>query len=271
VPDTILGKSPTRAVEAVNSAIRLFNNTGGVIATRTLNAFFGAPFIPTDPLQGQLFDPKVYYDRNATNPRVYVVALQVGGRGNTSLGDNISRMWVAVSRSRNPTNLTTNWCRYNIDVRSEIGTADESWGDYPGIGAGRDSFSMTLNNFRFSNDAFRFARIHVWNKSIASNNASSCPTVPRFTFQPSSTAGNFALFTIQPAQHYTSPSLGTSTTNPAYYLSTTRGDEQSVSCPSDTQRGGRLTDLHAGDTFKHLLWHPPERNAARHDDPCRFG
>jgi hypothetical protein len=43
VPDTILGKSPTRAVEAVNSAVRLFNNTGGVLATRTLNAFFGAP------------------------------------------------------------------------------------------------------------------------------------------------------------------------------------------------------------------------------------
>jgi hypothetical protein len=217
-PDTILAKSPTRVIEAVNSAVRLFNTTGGVLATRDLNSFFGAAVA-----NGRLFDPKVYYDRNAVNPRVYVVALQVSGRGNASLADNVSRMWVAVSRSPDPTNLTTNWCRYNIDARSQIGTADESWGDYPGIGAGRDSFSMTLNNFRFSNDAFRFARIHVWNKNIASNNAATCPAVPRFTFQPSSTAGNFALFTIQPAQHYTSPSSGTSTTNPAYYISTTRG------------------------------------------------
>lgn len=217
-PDTILGKSRTRAIEAVNSGIRLFDNSGGVLGTRDLNAFFGAA-----TANGLLFDPKVYFDRNATNPRVYVVALQQTGRGNASLADNVSRMWVAVSRSPNPSNLTTNWCRYNIDARSEIGAATESWGDYPGIGAGQDSFSMTINNFAFSNDAFRFARIHVWDKNIASNNAGSCPSIPRFVFQPSATAGNFGLFTIQPAQHYTSPSSIAGTTNPAYYLSTTRG------------------------------------------------
>ena len=217
-PDTILGKSPNRAVEAANSAIRLFSNTCGVLATRDLNSFFGAAVA-----NGRLFDPKVYFDRNATFPRVYVVGLQVAGKGNTSTADNVSRMWLAVSRSADPTNLTTNWCRYNIDSRGEIGASTVSWGDYPGIGAGRDSLSVTLNNFTFTNSAFRFARIHVFNKNVLSNNATSCPTVPRFVFQPSSTAGNFGLFTIQPAQHSTSPSSGTSTTNPAYYLSTTRG------------------------------------------------
>jgi hypothetical protein len=217
-PDTIVAKSPNQVIEAVNSAIRLFNTTGGVLATADLNTFFGA-----STSNGLLFDPKLYYDRNAANPRVYVVALQQTGRGNTILADNVSRLWVAVSRSPDPTNLTTNWCRYNIDARGELGSSTESWGDYPGIGAGADTFSMTLNNFAFSNDAFRFARIHVWNKNIASNNASSCPSVPRFIFQPSATAGNFSLFTIQPAQHYTSPSSGTATTNPVYYLSTTRG------------------------------------------------
>jgi hypothetical protein len=217
-PDTIVGKSPNRVIEATNSAIRLFNTTGGTLATANLNTFFGAA-----TANGLLFDPKVYFDRNATNRRVYVVALQQKGRGNTILTDNVSRIWLAISRSVDPTNLTSNWCRYNIDGRSEIGTATESWGDYPGIGAGRDSFSITINNFAFSNDAFRFARIHVLNKTIASNNASSCPTIRRFVFQPSATAGNFALFTIQPAQHYTSPSSATGTTNPTYYLSTTRG------------------------------------------------
>jgi hypothetical protein len=217
-PDTIAGASGTRVVEAVNSAVRLFTKVGGVLQTTNLNAFMGAPVA-----NGRLFDPKVYYDRNATNPRVYVVALQKSGAGDTILSNNISRMWVAVSRSPDPTNLTTNWCRYSIDARSEIGSTNESWGDYPGIGAGRDSFSMTLNNFRFTDDGFRFARIHVWNKNIASNNAISCPTIPRFIFQPSVTAGNYDLFTIQPAQHYTSPSSGTGTTNPAYYLSTRRG------------------------------------------------
>jgi hypothetical protein len=221
-PDTTLGKSPNRAIEATNSAIRLFTNTCGVVATANLNTFFGAAVA-----NGLLFDPKVYYDRNATRPRVYVVGLQAAGKGNTSLADNVSRMWVAVSRSADPTNLTTNWCRYNVDARSAIGTTSESWGDYPGIGAGRDSLSVTLNNFTFTNSAFQFARIHVFNKTTMSNNAASCPTVPRFVFQPSTTAGNFGLFTIQPAQHYTSPSSATGTTNPAYYLSTTRGTSSS--------------------------------------------
>jgi hypothetical protein len=214
-PDTILGKSPTVAIEAVNSAIRRFNNSGTVLNTANLNTFFGAP-------APALFDPKVFYDRNASNPRVYVVGLQRAGDGNASLADNVSRMWLAVSRSPNPTNLTTNWCRYRIDARSEIGTTNESWADYPGLGVGADSLSLTVNNFSFQSNVFRFARIHVLNKNVA-NNAASCPALTRFVFQPSATAGNFGLFTIQPAQHYTSPSSGAGTTNPAYYLSTRRG------------------------------------------------
>ncbi len=219
-PDTIVSKSTKRVIEATNSAIRLSQSSGAVLATRDLNSFFGAAVA-----NGLLFDPKVYFDRNSTTKRrrFYVIALQQTGRGNANLADNVSRGWLAISRKPNPKNLTNHWCRYNIDFRSEIGTANESWGDYPSIGAGRDSMSISINNFRFSDDVFRFARIHVFNKRIASNNKGSCPSLTRFVFQPSASAGNFALFTIQPAQHYTSPSSGTNTTNPAYFLSTTRG------------------------------------------------
>ena len=218
-PDTILGKSPNRIIEATNSVIRLSNNVGGVIATATLNTFFGAGVIAGSS-DGLLFDPKVYFDRNAVNPRVYVVGLQARGRGDGILANNVGRLFLAISRSIDPTNLTTNWCRYNIDSRSEIGTVNESWGDFPGLGTGRDSLSITLNNFTFNNDSFRFARIHVIRKDPASNNAAACPSITRFIFQPSAAAGNGALFTIQPAQHYSSPSSGAGTTNPAYFLST---------------------------------------------------
>jgi hypothetical protein len=219
-PDTIVARTTKRVIEATNSAIRLSQSSGGILATRDLNSFFGAAVG-----NGLLFDPKVYFDRNSTTKRrrVYVIALQQTGRGNANLADNVSRGWLAISRNPNPKNLTTHWCRYNIDFRSEVGTADESWGDYPAIGAGRDSLSISINNFRFSDDAFRFARIHVFNKRIASDNVDACPSLTRFVFQPSGTAGNFTLFTIQPAQHYTSPSSGENTTNPAYFLSTTRG------------------------------------------------
>jgi hypothetical protein len=217
-PDTISAKSPNRVIEATNSAIRLFNTTGGIIATLNLNSFFGAP-----TSQGIMFDPKVYFDRNATNQRVYVVALQQTGRGDATASNNVSRLRVAVSRSPDPSSLTSGWCIYNIDARGEVGTTNESWADFPAIGAGRDSFSMAVNNFRFTNDGFRFARIHVWNKNVAANNASSCPSVPRSIFQPAGVAGDFGLFTIQPAQHYTSPSSVSGTVNPAYYVSTRRG------------------------------------------------
>jgi hypothetical protein len=218
-PDTIVGKSPNRVLEGVNSALRLFANNGAAIDTRNLNTFFGAP-----STNGLLFDPKVYYDRNAANPRFFVVALQVAGQDNTNTADDVSRIWVAVSRSPNPVGLASgSWCRYNIDGRRDVGTAQVSWSDYPAIGAGRDSFSFAFNQFRFSDHAFTFAVVHVWNKTIAENNAASCPTVPRFTFRPSTTAGDFSRFTVQPVQHYTSPSSFTGTTNPAYYLSTRRG------------------------------------------------
>ena len=105
-PDTTSAKSPNHVIEATNSAVRLFTPAGTILATADLNTFFVA-----STTQGLLFDPKVYFDRNAVNSRVYVVALQVAGKGDTSLTNNVSRLRIAVSRSSDPTNLsTTSWC-----------------------------------------------------------------------------------------------------------------------------------------------------------------
>lgn len=217
-PDEILGKSPNRILEGTNSAVRLFNNAGGTLATLDLNTFMGAPVA-----NGRLFDPKVYYDRNATNPRFYVVAVQQTGRGDTNAANDLSRIWIAVSRTPDPNALNAGWCRYNVEGQRNVGTASASWADFPTIGAGRDSLSVTTNQFRFTNDNFTFAMMHVFNKTVAANNAAGCPTMPRHTFQPSTTEGDGTRFTIQPAQHYTSPSSFTGTMNPAYYLSTRAG------------------------------------------------
>jgi hypothetical protein len=215
-PDTISAKSPNRILEATNSAMRLFDNAAVALQTIDLNTFFNAPSI-----NGALFDPKVYYDRNAANPRMFVVALQEMGDSDTDPSNNVSRIWVAISRSPDPANLNaTSWCRYNFDGRRNLGTAQESWADFPSFGVGADSFTVSVNQFRFTDRGFTFAVLHVFNKTIATNNAASCPTPPRFTFQPSATAGNFNRFTIQPVQHYTSPSSFAGSTNPAYFVST---------------------------------------------------
>ena len=120
-------------LEATNSAVRLFTNVGGVIQTKNLNTFFGAPVG-----DGLLFDPKTYYDRNAANRRHYVAALQVSGRGDSNIGNNISRIWLAISRSPDPANLNAaNWCRYAINGQLNAGTTNANWADYPGLGTGR--------------------------------------------------------------------------------------------------------------------------------------
>ena len=219
-PDTIVGKSNTRVLEAVNVSLRLFTTTGGVLATKTLNSFFGA-----STSQGTLFDPKVYFDRNAANRRFYVVALQQSGSTDAS---GLSRIWLGISRSPDPANLEpANWCRYFINGKRNAGTALSSWADYPGLGVGADKVVISANQFTFTNDAFTFAILRVFNKLTAANNAASCPSISLFTFQPSGASANFSIFTLQPAQHYTSPSSFTGTSNPVYLLNTARGTSSS--------------------------------------------
>jgi hypothetical protein len=60
---------------------------------------------------------------------------------------------------------------------------------------------------------------------VASNNAGtgSCPSITTFTFQPTTTSGDGSVFTLQPAQHYTSPTSFSGTTNPAYLVNTVFG------------------------------------------------
>jgi hypothetical protein len=213
-PDTIVAKSFARVLEATNSAIRLFTTAGGVLATSNLNAFFSAPVA-----DGLLFDPKVYFDRNAANRRFYVVALQASG--------TVSKIWLAVSRSSDPANLSSaSWCRYAIDARRNVGTPDASFADYPGLGAGADKLVVSVNNFRFVGETFTFAIIRAWNKLILANNAAACPSVPRFTFQATAGINNGSVFTLQPVQHYSSPSVVPSAvgnTSPAYLINTQFG------------------------------------------------
>jgi hypothetical protein len=212
-PDTIVAKSPIRVLEATNSALRLFTTAGGVIGTSDLNTFFGA--LATN---GLLFDPKAFYDRNETNPRIYVVALQ------RNIAASTGAIWLAISRSANPASLaSTQWCRYQISSVRDAGTPDASWGDYPGLGAGRSDLVVTVNNFRFSNDSFTYAIVRTFNKAVANNNAAACPAIPFQTVQASATIGDGAAFTLQPVQSYTSPSSFTNTSNPAYLVSTRFG------------------------------------------------
>ncbi|MBI1733773.1 MAG: hypothetical protein HYR51_01240 [Candidatus Rokubacteria bacterium] len=218
-PDTIVAKSPNRVLEAVNSALRLFSPTGTVLDTKTLNSFFPVPDLSVAN-EGLLFDPKVYFDRNAANKRFYVIALE------KRIATEVSKIWLAVSRSADPTSLAASkWCRYKISGKRNGGTANSSWADYPGLGAGANALVITANQFRFTGDeGFTFAIIRVLNKLTLANNATSCPALPAVkVFQPASATGDGNHFTIQPVQHYSGPSSFTGVSQPAYALATVFG------------------------------------------------
>jgi hypothetical protein len=105
---------------------------------------------------------------------------------------------------------------------------------------------VSLNNFRFTNDTFTHAIVRAFNKTVAANNATSCPSIPFFTFQPSSTIGDITnTFTLQPVQHYTSPSSFTGTTNPAYLISTLR-------TAASTYRIWRIRNVASGSPTMHV-------------------
>lgn len=217
-PDTIVARSTSRSIEAVNRSVRMFNNDGTPLATRTLVDFFGE-----DVAEGNLFDPKIYFDRNAQNARYYVVALQVFGRDDADTSNDISRFHLAISRSSEPTSLVNGWCDYEFDARLSPGTANAAWADFPGLGVGADSLVFTANQFRFTDRSYTFATVHVINKIVASNNAGSCPSVTKRFFVPATAIGDGTVQTLQPAQHYTSPSTFPGNVNPAYLMSVNSG------------------------------------------------
>ncbi|MBW4699050.1 MAG: hypothetical protein KME03_14345 [Aphanocapsa lilacina HA4352-LM1] len=210
-PDPIGAKSGDTVLEATNSAIALYTESGNLFQSKDLNSFFGAPYAGGS-LEGVLFDPKVYYDRNSANPRYYAVALQTDFL-------RFSTIWLAVSRSPEPVTLeAADWCFYPLE-----GEYKNAWADYPGLGAGADSLVLSANQFTYSGGLFSYAVVRVLDKLAAANNAAACPSVPVSTFQASDTFDDFNAFTLQPAQHYTSPSSQTGFTNPAYLLSTVYG------------------------------------------------
>lgn len=215
-PNTTVAQSNTRMLEATNSAVRLFTNTGGVLATKAITPFFGA-----NSANGPLFAPKIYWDRNGNYRRFYVVALQ------RNAATRVSKIWLAISRSSDPGNLeSTSWCRYEIDGRRDAGTSNDSYADQPGLGAGASALLITTNQFKFATgNGFTYAIIRALNKIAVANNASACPIIsPLYTFRPSGVLNNATVYALQPVQHYTSPSSFGGTSYPAYLINTYWGN-----------------------------------------------
>jgi hypothetical protein len=246
--DTILARSPTRVIEMVNRRVRIVTSTGGTLATTDLSRFFGAVGGGGRPVGPPLFDPKVFYDRNSSAPRYYAVALQ----GNPNAAQQMSRLYLAVSRGPNPGTVSTaDWCRYFVDMRRVIGAVPDTWADYPSLGAGADAIVMSTNQFSWpaGQAAAEFAGsiVMAWSKADLNQNAGGCPAIPA-AYEWSADGGAQLLpSTMQVGQHFTNPSSFAGAENPVYLVNSVpvRG--------SRAYQVWRIANVGAGSP---LLWGP---------------
>jgi hypothetical protein len=214
-PDTQVGAVGSHVIEGANHAYRLLSNSGTVLSTMSFDTFFGQPG------NAFLYDPRVFYDRTGSRKRFYVLALE---REGSSDADGVSRIWLGVSRSSEPTSLASNqWCRYGINAKFQAGTADSSWLDFAGIGFGPNTVAISGNQYRWATGeagGFTYDVVRVWDKNVLTNNSASCPSISSWSFKGSATAGDGNAYTIQPTQEYTAPTSFSGQANPIYFVNT---------------------------------------------------
>src|SRR5438094_5104075 len=117
-PDTIVAAGPNHVVELVNTAIRVYDKSGGIRSTTELSAFFGSL-----GGVGEMSDPQVSYDELAHRFAVGVLDFALPGVG-------ASRFDFAVSDTADPTG---GWTLRRYDMNDVLeGVAD--FADYPRMG-----------------------------------------------------------------------------------------------------------------------------------------
>ena len=202
-PDTIVAAGPNEVLEATNSALRLSSRANKDVEIQSLNDHFGVKPSRPQPrnsgsarLAGDLFDPKVYFDRLSN--RFFVVALLQNDSPNRSF------IYLSVSRSRSVVSLEEGWCNYRIR-----GKRNNAWADYPGLGMNGSWLAISANNFKFANKGGNFVNVYLFvvDKVSLVDNSASCPKLTLFVFKAPREANGAFASTVQPAQHYTESGL----------------------------------------------------------------
>src|SRR5262249_22598339 len=152
---------PYSYIEAVNLTVAIFDpRTNGINPTTdALDDFFSAQGNLPDPneqndLGGAFFtDPQVIFDNQTQRFLVGAMDVDPGPQVDPTLtGNNSSVFDVAVSKSANPTSLTTaDWNFYQINTSEPGASAPAFFSDYPGnLGYNGGALVVTLNEFKLT-------------------------------------------------------------------------------------------------------------------------
>jgi hypothetical protein len=171
-PDTVGAAGPNSFIEAVNTAMGIYNKATGARTDRVeLGTFFNAG------LGGvlSLSDPVVIYDE--IDSRFFLGILDYSlDRTNQQ-----SRLDVATSNGSNPTIGTQDWTfrRYNVND----GDREFHFADYPKIGYNADGYVVGLNMYNSSRQFLHVTTLSI-RKSDRTGFLNVVPGAGHFTFAP---------------------------------------------------------------------------------------
>jgi len=153
-PDPSGAAGSDRVIAVVNCMIECRTKTGTLLWIDDLKGFFTSLTPST-----ATFDPKVIYDQY--EGRFVVVTLERVSSGSNPDPGNISKIFVAVSKTGSPaTGTTADWYYHSIDAKTLI-TGSEHWADYPGFAIDEDAVYITNNMFLFPPSS-GFGGVRLW-------------------------------------------------------------------------------------------------------------
>jgi hypothetical protein len=162
--------------ETVNTVLRVFDTAGNPLTgVVDQNTFYGYdPAINrTTGVQGPFVtDPSCLYDSDTNRWFHVVLTLEVNAAGDFT---GVNHLDLAVSNSGDPTGT---WTIYRLPVQDDgsAGTPDHGCsgangvghgpciGDYPHIGADRNGFYITTNEYSFFGPEFKAAQVYAFDK-----------------------------------------------------------------------------------------------------------
>jgi hypothetical protein len=198
-PDPVVSVGNGFVVEVVNDALAVYDKSGAqLVAPTALNQFFRLP--PginrvTRTFGVEVTDPKIYFDGDTQ--RFFLTAAEFDLDPVTAAFGPRSRIELAVSQTSDPTGA---WFLYTIDVASdgEEGTPSLAGcpclGDQPLIGADKNGFYISTNEFSVATLEFRGAQIYALSKA-----ALVAGTLPRAVVFANIPVGEGQGFSIEPA------------------------------------------------------------------------
>ncbi|HUY28161.1 MAG TPA: hypothetical protein VMV27_12145 [Candidatus Binataceae bacterium] len=128
-PDTQVAAGPNAVVEAVNTAMNVFDKSGNLLLAKSLSSFYG---VGADFLS----DPRIRYDTQSGRWFISILSLD----DSTVSGSHNSYLNLAISETSDPTGA---FSLYQYETAGSLG-------DQPGLGISNDKIAISANAFSCS-------------------------------------------------------------------------------------------------------------------------